>query len=131
MANKTQFQTNNNELSELIEVLQGKVAGDGSGNMCVETSEVTIDSCYYVFYTTVEDGKLIAKVSTGTSTQSDHTITVCRNSSVLCGRINGYTTLSADGAELLGNYSSYYAAWKITGATASILMSSAYSGGSN
>lgn len=41
MANKTQFQTNNNELSELIEVLQGKAAGSGSSGGSVETCTVT------------------------------------------------------------------------------------------
>ena len=57
MSNKTQLQTNNTELSSLIETLRGKASGGGSG--AVETSMVTIsgdaDSSMLISYTTVDE----------------------------------------------------------------------------
>ena len=41
MSNKTQLQTNNTKLASLIETLQGKAAGGGSGAASLETCTVT------------------------------------------------------------------------------------------
>jgi len=135
-------------IAQVKSALQGKVANSGGEDVSAETAEYTaqldelestidalpdgggtavemctvdISRCYYVFYTTVEDGEIVAKVSEGTGSSSTHSITACRNSVILCGRTNG-SAMNGDGAELLGSYGTYYAVWEITGAIASIQM---------
>lgn len=130
MSNKTQLSTNNTQLASLIQTLQGKAAGGGSGGS-VETCEVSVTNCYYVFYTGVENGNLVAKMSSGTSTSSDHAFTACRNSAILCGRpIGSVVTGTFSGAVSLGSYDSYYCALELTDSTAVIRFSSGSAGGS-
>lgn len=96
------------------------ILGDGaSGGTALETCAVTVSGCRDVFYTSVENGAIVAKSSTGTSTSATHNIVVCKNSTVACGRLLGaaiYTT----GAELLSSYSIYYGACKVTADAAAI-----------
>lgn len=129
MSNKTQLSTNNTQLASLIQTLQGKAAGGGAGGS-IETCEVSVTNCYYVFYTGVENGNLVAKMSSGTSTSSDHAFTACRNSAILCGNpIGSLVTGTLSGAVSL-LYGTYYCALELTDSTAVIRFSSGSSGGS-
>ena len=56
MSNKTQLQTNNAKLSSLIEALEGKAAGGGSGSADVEVCKVTITSSASFHIAAYSDG---------------------------------------------------------------------------
>lgn len=69
-------------LAELQTALAGKIAG--SGNTNIETCTVNIAGCQKVGYTGIENQKLSAKYSSGTSSYAEHELVVCKNSAVFC-----------------------------------------------
>jgi hypothetical protein len=69
-------------LAELQTALAGKTGG--SGNTNIETCTVNIAGCQKVGYTGIENQKLSAKYSSGTSSYAEHELVVCKNSAVFC-----------------------------------------------
>ena len=111
--------TANGTLIDECIALANSLPDAGSGGASLETCAVTVTGCREVFYTSVENGAIVAKSSTGTSASATHNIVVCKNSTVACGRLLGaaiYTT----GAELLSSYTTYYGACKVTADAATI-----------
>lgn len=90
MSNKTQLQANNTQLAALIETLQGKAAGGGSGGASVETCTVKIsldadarmDEWAYSF---LSDDGTISTVYEAPSYGESPTNTVFRLEKVICG----------------------------------------------
>ncbi len=122
---KTQLQTNNARLSQLITELQGKAAGGGAS---LETCTVTVKGCRAVYYTGVENGEIVAKSSTGTSNSANHNIVVCKNSMVVCALLaSGNSTIT--GGNLIASYINSYSACEITADNAIISNTSMNSGG--
>ena len=85
----------------------------------METCTVTVSGCQDVYYTSVENGAIVAKSSTGTSVHATHNIVVCKNSTVACGQLLGKNFWTT-GAELLSSYLAYYGAVKVTAEAATI-----------
>lgn len=119
MSNKTQLQTNNTELSSLIETIRGKVAGSGgSGGGSIETCVVTIEQDFVgppapgselpSFYYT--DGSMSLKfIETDSGA-----FTVAKNTIVAISGWYGASTVGSGSAEEIF-YRAGYAAYKITG----------------
>lgn len=103
MSNKTQLQTNNGKLSELIQTLQTKGSGSGGG---VETCTVTVGGTLDPVTATVLDNGVIKSIAT---TSSPIENVVCGGTVVVFSMAGGLT-FSATGAEMLvspGGYNSY------------------------
>ncbi len=106
----------------------GSFEGDGGGGASIETCTVRVINCYDVFYTTVENGQMVAKMSRGSSTSSTHNIVVCKNSVVVCGRLYS-SMMGGDTVTDVGNYSTYYRAIQVARDTT--ISFSSTSGGGN
>lgn len=104
----------------------------GSGE--IETCTVIVDQCKDVYYTSVENGQLVAKHSAGASETSNHTFTVCRYSIIMCGNTHksGESGVDSYGYMSMGYSGTNYFVAQITDAEAKIsFTSSGHTGGSN
>ena len=122
MSNKTQLQTNNTELSQLITTLQGKATGSGGGGS-VETCTVTI-SAYNgsdILYTALVDGEIQGLHIEGSFTSITLDNIVC-NSVFTFGATGSYTQTSGDVTLLLriNSFMKFYKAPADAGAVATI-----------
>ena len=117
MSNKTQLQTNNTELSSLIEAIRDKAAGSGSsGGGSIETCVVAVETdgpsapgfSGPSFYYTDENMSLkFIETGSGAFTVAKNTIIVINGWSGSSGVVNGSSEQIF--------YSAGYAAYKITG----------------
>ena len=129
MSNKTQLSNNNTRLASLIQTLQGKATGGGSGGASVETCTVTVTftSAYWLAfsYTAFEDGDITHVVRSASHSGSNETIVM---ENVVCGApIVVQTNLSIMGTTLPNGVENpfntrgvYYFVATVSGANATI-----------
>lgn len=91
----------------------------GSGGASLENCAVTVTGCREVYYTSVENGAIVAKASTGANATATHNIIVCKNSMVVCALLQG-AAIIVTGGELNASYLTYYCACEVTSDNAPI-----------
>lgn len=128
MSNKTQLSTNNTKLASLIQELQGKAAGGGSG--AAETCTVNVIGAstayrpYYISYTTVDDSGNLSSQAIGPNSSASVTLENVACGSVVTVRWYGFVTFIGNKTSLLLNEDKYFAAYSIdasAGETADII----------
>jgi hypothetical protein len=95
--------TETNLIAQIATALYGKASSSN-----IETCTVTIQNTHFVYYTGLESGNLVAKVSVGTNTYiSSHTIQACKNMPIVCVGMASPLIDKSDSIVILNNYSNY------------------------
>lgn len=105
------------EIEGLIEELNAALDGKsvpGGGGTSVETCTGWIEDCQYVYYTGVENGTPVAKVSSGSNSSARHNITICRDTVAVCTSTQYTQPAQLSNAVTLGTPTSAFYMFKPT-----------------
>ena len=93
----------------------------GSGGANIETCEVTIEKCQTLMYTSIANGEIMPVYHTGTSTNDVNTVTVLKNSVLVCSMYNSANAKTKTGVTLLKLSGTQYAAFSVDSSPAHIV----------